>query len=106
MTQSPNVESAPELAIDLLERLFHALLDLLTLFVKVLKLAQMFCPWFFLRRNPQLLLDGLSDELAQRNAALCGHRLGPTKKKIRNFQGRLHGPILPYLWEWLSLRKR
>ena len=96
------LKSAPEFAIDLFEGLFHALLDLPTLSAKVLELAEVFRPGFFLRRYSQLLLDSLCDELAQRDAALGGHRLCPAEKKIRNLKGRLHWPILPYLWEMLQ----
>ncbi len=85
--------SAPEFAIDLLEGLFHPLVDLVTLSAKVLKLAQVFRPGFFLRRESQLLLDSFCHELAQRDAALGSHRLGPAEEKIRNLEGRLHWPI-------------
>jgi hypothetical protein len=87
-----SARSAPEFAIDLLEGLCHALLDLLTLFVfaEVFELAQMFRPGFFLRCDSQLLLDSLSHELAQRNTALGSHRLGPAEEKIRNLEGCFH----------------
>jgi len=91
--------SAPEFVINLLEGLFHALLNLLSLSAEVLELAQMFRPGFFLRRDSQLFLDSLCDELAQRNPALGSHRFGPAEEKIRDFESRLHCPILPYLWE-------
>ncbi len=97
-------EFADGFLVDLLEGLFYPLLNLLTLFVKVLELAQVFGPRFFLRRDSQLLLDSLGHELAQRNAAFGSHRLGPTEEKIRDFEGRLHWPILPYLWEMLFSR--
>ena len=53
----------------------------------------------FLRGSFQLLLDGLRYELTQRDTTLGRHRLRPAKEKIGDFKRRLHGPILPYLWD-------
>ena len=84
------LRSPSEFTIDVLEGLLHSLRDPRALFAEVLELAQMFRPGFFLRRDSQLLLDSLGHELAERNAALGGHRLGPAEEKIRDFKGRFH----------------
>src|SRR6266508_4721158 len=47
----------------------------------------------------ELFLQGLAHELLERLAALGGFRLGPAEESVRNLDGRLHRPILPYLRE-------
>jgi hypothetical protein len=66
--------------------------------MEVLELSQMLHPGLFLGIGPQFFLNRLGDELAQGNASFGGHRLGAAEQEIGNLEGRLHIPILPYLW--------
>jgi len=88
----------PDFAIDLLERFFHPLFDLLALLMQVFEPSDMLHPRLFLGCSFQFFLDRLSDELAQRNTALGGGGFCAAEQEVGNFKGRLHGPILPYLW--------
>jgi hypothetical protein len=88
----------PDFPIDLLEGCFHPLFDLLTVFMKVFEASDMLHPGLFLGCSSQFFLDRLSDQLAQGNAALGGSGFCAAEQEIGDFEGRLHGPILPYLW--------
>jgi len=74
----------------MLEGLLHPLLDLPSLLMQVFEPSEMFHPGLFLRGCFQFFLDRLGDELAQRNAAFRGHRLGAPEQKIRDFEGGFH----------------
>src|ERR1700680_136566 len=65
-------QSLPDFPIDLLERFFHPLFDLLSLLMQVFELSEMFHPRLFLGGSFQFLLERLGDELAQGNTALRG----------------------------------
>ena len=66
-------ELVPDFPIDLLERFFHPLFDLLSLLVKVFELSEMFHPRLFLGGSFQFLLDRLgSIRLAGAPANLSG----------------------------------
>jgi len=85
--------------VNLLKGFFDPLFDLLSLFVQVLELSEMFHPGLVLSGYLQFFLDGFSDKLAQGNTTLSGDRLGPAEEEVGNFEGGFHEPILPYLWE-------
>src|ERR1017187_722572 len=65
-------KSLPDFPIDLLERFFHPLFDLLSLLMQVFELSEMFHPRLFLGGGFQFLLERLGDELAQGNTELRG----------------------------------
>jgi len=88
----------PDFPIDLLEGFFYPAFDLLALLMQVFELSDMLHPRLFLGCSFQFFLDRLSDELAQRDTALGGGGFRAAKQEIGDFEGRLHGPILPYLW--------
>jgi hypothetical protein len=89
----------PNFPIDLFKGFFHPLLDLPFFFAQVFELAQVLDPWPFMGGRFQLVLNGLGDELAQRDAPFGRHGLGPAKKEVGDFQSCFHLPILPYLWD-------
>src|SRR5579864_1999346 len=64
-------KSLPDFPIDLLERFFYPLFDLLALLMQVFEPSDMLHPRFFLG-GFQFLLERLGDELAQGNTALGG----------------------------------
>jgi hypothetical protein len=74
--------------------------------VEAFELAEMFHPGLFVGRGPQFFLDRLGDELAQRDAAFSGERLGAAEQKIRDFEGGFQRPILPYLWVYTLRRQK
>jgi hypothetical protein len=88
----------PDFPIDLLEGFFHPAFDLPALLVQVFEPSDMLHPGLFLGCSSQFFLDRLRDELAQRNTALGGGGFCAAEEKIGDFEGRLHAPILPYLW--------
>src|SRR5580704_1376164 len=53
--------SVPDFPIDLLERFFHPLFDLLALLVQVFELSEMFHPRLFLGCSLQFFLNRLGD---------------------------------------------
>jgi hypothetical protein len=55
----------PDFPIDLLERFFHPLFDLLSFLMQVFELSEMFHPRLFLGGSFQFLLERLGDQLAQ-----------------------------------------
>src|SRR5580704_4302930 len=91
-------ESVPDFPIDLLEGFFHPAFDLLALLMQVFEPSDMLHPRLFLGCSFQFFLDRLGDELAQGDTALGGGGFCAAEQEIGNFKGRLHVPILPYLW--------
>src|SRR5579862_8850758 len=91
-------KSLPDFPIDLLERFFHPLFDLLSLLMQVFEPSDVLHPGPFLGGSFQFLLDRLGDELAQGNTALGGGGFCAAEQEIGDFESRLHVPILPYLW--------
>ncbi len=94
----------PDFPIDLFKGFFHPFVDLKAFFVEGFGLAEVFHPRSFVRGRFQLVLDGLGDELTQRDTTLGRHGLGPSEEEVGNFQRRFHVPIIPYLWEESLLR--
>ena len=47
--------------------------------------------------SPKVKFDGVGEEALQGHAAARGEGLRATKGRVGQFDGSLHGPILPYL---------
>src|SRR6266567_1669926 len=93
--------SLPVFAINLFESLLNPLIDLRGLFAQVFEFSNMSHPRFlaWLGCGTELVLHRLSHKLTERYASLGGDRLGPAEHQVRDFEGRFHIPILPYLWD-------
>jgi hypothetical protein len=91
--------SLPNFSIDLFKGFLDTFFDLVSFFAEGFELAEVPHPGPFLGGCFQFVLDRFGDELAQRDAPLGRHGLGPAKHEVGNFKRRFHVPILPYLWE-------
>src|SRR5262249_19504057 len=96
--------SCPILGLHHLEGLVNPLLDACGLPAQVPQLAEALHPFGIAGASRaslrgELFLQGLAHELLERLAAFGGLRLGPAEEDVRDLDGGLHAPILPYLRE-------